>query len=147
MTPEDFWHEYVGSETPGAFLRRMGARDPVASVNEYMRLLPSVFGIAVRKNWDNTFRAAQQYTRATVRSFLICHLEQTRESWQEAVTDLPEAVPVKQVRTPEPLPDIIEEQLEESAPHTRAEEDPDTWEPASPDEPDTAEEAALVPHT
>ena len=90
MDTKQYWQAYVGEDTPQDFLRKMGARDPEAAVAVHMQRLPSVFGLAQRdSSWVKTFSAPEQPSRSMVNGLLVSYLEETRETWEPEVQDLP----------------------------------------------------------
>lgn len=89
MNNQDFWQAYVGDVPPGQFMYDYGAREPERCVARHLAKLPDVFGIVRQLTWSDAFAGAQ-HTREQVASALLAHLEDTREHWEQAVSQMPE---------------------------------------------------------
>jgi len=89
MNPETYWQSYVGDMSPGQFMYDYGSRDPEICVQRHMSRLPSLYGIVRQLSWADAFRE-DQHSREEVASALLAHLEDTRELWEQSVSQMPE---------------------------------------------------------
>lgn len=90
-TPKDFWADYVGEETPLAFMGRFDSNNPWRCAEKYVRRLPSFYGIVRQRTWRATFSQPDQLGCEQVIAGLAAHIEDTREDWEPHVAAYREA--------------------------------------------------------
>lgn len=93
MEPQDYWQEYVGTDTPLAFMGRYESNNPARCVEKYMARLPHLFGIVRRQSWQATFAQEDQLRAGPVAAGLSAYLEATREEWEPALEDYRRSLP------------------------------------------------------
>jgi len=85
MDTKEIWACYVPDATPGELMCRFELRNSARCVDRYLEQLGSFYGVVRRGSWRDTFAAARQLTRETVRTALVAHLEETRPEWDAAL--------------------------------------------------------------
>jgi hypothetical protein len=89
--PKEYWADYVGEESPLAFMGQFDSNNPWRCAEKYVRRLPAFHGIVRKRSWRATFAQPDQLGREEVIAGLAAHIEDTREEWEPHVAAYREA--------------------------------------------------------